>query len=296
MSPPSAPTRCGTIVLAGQPNVGKSTLLNALVGEPLAIVSAKPQSTRLPVIGLRTAGDAQMVFVDPPGLLDPGYPLQEAMRREALGVVGRADLILYLHAAAERAVPPLATLLPDGAAPRVPMLTVLTKADQLGPGTAPTAPPDHLLVSAFSGDGVTEILRWCAAHLPPGPFRYDADDLSTQPVRFFVAEFVREAAFAHLGAELPYAIAAEVDEFREGSSPLYIRTLLYTERESQKGMVVGRGGDMIKRIGTDARRRIEAFLGTQVYLELRVKTLPKWRSRTAALRRFGFRLPPSRSP
>ena len=296
MSSSPAPTRCGTIVLAGQPNVGKSTLLNALVGEPLAIVSTKPQSTRLPVIGLRTEGAAQMIFVDPAGLLDPRYPLQQAMRTEALDVVRRADLILYLHPAPLRPVPPLATLLPDGAAPRVPTLTVLTKADQLDPGAVHAATPDQVLASAPSRTGLAEILHWCAKHLPPGPFRYDPDDLSAQPVRFFVAEFVREAAFAHLGAELPYAIAAEVDEFREGSSPLYIRTVLYTERESQKGMVVGRGGTMIKRIGTDARRRIEAFLGTPVYLELRVKTLPKWRSRAAALRRLGFRVPPTRSP
>jgi GTP-binding protein Era len=294
-SPPSV-TRCGTIVLAGQPNVGKSTLLNALVGEPLAIVSAKPQSTRMPVIGLRTEGTAQMIFVDPAGLLDARYPLQEAMRAEALDVVRQADLILYLHPAAQRPAPPLATLLPDGAAPRVPTLTVLTKVDQLDSAIGGTATPGQVLASAVSHQGVAEILRWCAEHLPPGPFRHDPDDLSAQPVRFFVAEFVREAAFAHLGAELPYAIAAEVDEFREGSSPLYIRTVLYTERESQKGMVVGRGGDMIKRIGTDARRRIEAFLGTPVYLELRVKTLPKWRSRAAALRRLGFRVPRTRSP
>ncbi len=297
MSPPPASTRCGTIVLAGQPNAGKSTLLNALVGEPLAIVSAKPQSTRLPVIGLRTEGAAQMIFVDPAGLLDPRSLLQEAMRAEALEVVRRADLILYLHPAAQRPVPPLATLLPGGTAPGVPTLTVLTKADQCAPGGGPNAAtPDQVLASAISREGVAEILHWCATHLPPGPFRYDPDDLSAQPVRFFVAEFVREAAFAHLGAELPYAIAAEVDEFREGSSPLYIRAVLHTERESQKGMVIGRGGAMLKRIGTDARRRIEAFLGTQVYLELRVKTLPKWRSRAAALRRLGFRVPRTRSP
>lgn len=295
MSSPGCPTRCGTIVLAGQPNAGKSTLLNALVGEPLAIVSAKPQSTRLPVTGLRTEGDAQMIFIDPPGLLDPHYPLQAAMRTEALGVLRGADLVLYLHPAPQRPVPPLASLLPDGSVPTVPTLTLLTQADRLRPGTGAVG-NDALLVSALTGDGVPEILRWCAAHLPSAPFRFEPDDLSAQPLRFFVAEFVREAAFAHLGAELPYAIAAEVDEFREGSSPLYIRTLLYTERDSQKGMVVGHGGDMIKRIGTDARRRIEAFLGTQVYLELRVKTLPNWRSRPGALRRFGFHPPPSRSP
>jgi GTP-binding protein Era len=296
VSSPDRPTRCGTIVLAGRPNAGKSTLLNALVGEPLAIVSAKPQSTRLAVTGLRTEGDVQMIFVDPPGLLDPRYALQAAMQAEALGVLRHADVVLYLHPATQRPAPPLAALLPAGTAPAVPTLTVLTQTDRLG-GAPPAALPEGTVwASAQTGDGIAEILRWCAEHLPAGPFRHEPDDLSAQPLRFFVAEFVREAAFTHLGAELPYALAAEVDEFREGSSPLYIRAVLYTERESQRGMVVGRGGAMIKRIGTDARRRIETFLGTQVYLELRVKTLPKWRSRAAALRRFGFRPPPSGSP
>jgi GTP-binding protein Era len=237
-----------------------------------------------------------MIFVDPPGLLAPRYPLQAAMRAEALGVLRRADLVLYLHPATHPPAPPLELLLPDGAAPRVPTLTILTQADRLAPGVPQEVPPDAVLASAVTGTGVADILHWCADRLPRGPFRHPPDDLSAQPLRFFVTEFVREAAFAHLGAELPYALAAEVDEFREGSSPLYIRTVLYTERESQAGMVVGRGGDMIKRIGTDARQRIEALLGTPVYLDLRVKTLPSWRSRPGLLRRFGFQPPPSRSP
>jgi GTP-binding protein Era len=287
-------SRFGTVALAGRPNAGKSTLLNALVGAPLAIISAKPQSTRLPVIGVRTEESAQMLFVDPPGLLDPEYPMQEAMLAEAVGALRRADLVLHLHPAPEAPAPPLATLVPADVPIPGSLLTVLTKGDLLR-GPSPAQPGEHLLVSAATGDGLDALLAWCRARLPVRPFRCEPDDLSTQPVRFFVAEFVREAAFEHLGAELPYALAAEVDEFREGSTPVYIRVVLYTERESQKGMVVGKGGQMIKRIGSHARRRVEAFLGAPVYLDLWVKTLPKWRSESGALRRLGFQVPPSRS-
>jgi GTP-binding protein Era len=145
-----------------------------------------------------------------------------------------------------------------------------------------------------TGEGLARLIEWCESHAQPGPFRYPADDLSTQPARFFVAEYVREAAFERLGDEVPYALAAEVDEFREGSTPLYIRVALYTERDSQKAIVVGKGGRTIKDIGASARQRIEAFLGTQVYLDLWVKTLPHWRSRAAVLRRLGFDAPPTR--
>ncbi len=290
---PRPSSRCGTVALAGRPNAGKSTLLNALVGESLAIVSPKPQTTRLPVIGLWTEETVQLAFVDPPGLLDPRYLMQEAMLTAAHEVLRRVDLVLFLHPAGAEPVPSLASLLPAGAAPRAPVLTVRTKCDLVDAVPAPTR--EVVWVSAVTGHGLPELRTTCAAHAPPGPFRYAEDDLSTQPVRFFVAEFVREAAFAHLEDELPYALAAEVDEFREGSDPLYIRVVLYTERESQKGMVVGRGGRTIKRIGTDARRRIEAFLGVAVYLDLWVKTLPKWRSQPASLERFGFHVPPPRS-
>lgn len=287
-------TRFATIALAGRPNAGKSSLLNALVGEPLAIVSAKPQSTRRPVVGLRTEGTTQLAFVDPAGLFDPAYPLQHAMLDEAVESLRRADAILYLHPATDGEPPPLATLLPPGGLPRAPVLTVLTKVDLLA--APPTGlPTDRLAVSTISGLGLEPLVAWCAARAPAGPFRYAADDLSTQPVRFFAEEFVREAAFEHLGDELPYALAAEVDEFREGSTPVYIRVTLYTERHSQKGIVVGRGGRTIRAIGAHARHRIEAFLGAPVYLDVWVKTLPKWRSRPGTLRRLGFEAPPTRS-
>jgi GTP-binding protein Era len=292
MSAPEPETRFGTIALAGRPNAGKSSLLNALVGESLAIVSAKPQSTRLPVVGLRTLGDVQLAFVDPPGLLDPAYLMQQAMLDAAHLVLERADAILHLHPASDGDPPPLAALLPADRKPRRPVLTVLTKVD-LRPVTP--SGPDRLAVSAVTGQGLDALLAWCAARAPAGPFRYPADDLSTQPVRFFVAEFVREAAFEYLGDEVPYALAAEVDEFREGSTPVYIRVALYTERDSQKAIVVGKGGRMIREIGAHARRRIEAFLGEPVYLDLWVKTLPRWRSRAAILRRLGFDAVPTRS-
>lgn len=289
----SASTRFGTIALAGRPNAGKSTLLNALVGEALAIISPRPQTTRLPVLGLYTAGDVQLVFVDPPGLLDPQYLMQHAMLQDAVRVLQRADGVLYLVPAGEAEVPPLHALVAGAVPDAVPVLVVRTKADL----TAAVAPgPGEVLVSARTGAGLDAVRAWCIARAVPGPFRHDPDDLSTQPVRFFVAEFVREAAFACLGDELPYALATEVDEYREGSSPLYIRVVVYVERDSQKGMVVGRGGRMLKRIGTAARQRIEAFLQESVYLDLWVKTLPKWRSQPGTLRRLGFHPPPERSP
>ncbi len=279
--PDASTTRCGTIALAGRPNAGKSTLLNALVGEPLAITSHKPQSTRYPVVGLRSDAETQIVFVDPPGLLEPRYRLQEEMLRDALETLRRADAIVHLHPITEPAPQPLAALLPEGSRVTAPTLVVRTKADLGG-----TPNPGELAVSAVTGEGLDALVAWCGAHVPVGPFRYDPDELSTQPVRFFVAEFVREAAFELLGDELPYAVAATVEEFREGSDPLYIRVTIHVERESQRRMVIGTGGATIRSLGSHARRRIEAFVGGRVYLDLWVKTLHNWRTNAAALRRF----------
>ncbi len=286
-----ASTRCGTVALAGRPNVGKSTLLNRLVGEPLAIVSRKPQTTRQAVIGIRTDEHIQLIFVDLPGLLEPSYLMQHSMLDEAVAALRRADAVLYLHPLDEGTPPPLTDVLPDAGILRAPCRTVLTKIDLVPAERREALAEDGLPVSAHSGEGLDALLAWCRSQVPPGPFRHDPEDLSTQPLRFFAAEFAREAAFHHLGAELPYALAAETDEFREGSEPLYIRVILYVERESQKGMVIGKRGRTIKAIGSDTRARLEAFLGTPVYLDLWVKTLAKWRSDAKALRRFGFSVP-----
>jgi GTP-binding protein Era len=283
------------VALAGAPNVGKSSLLNALVGEPLAIVSPKPQTTREPVRGLVSDETTQIVFADTPGLLDPAYPLQRAMLHAALVTLHDADVVLYLHPATAGVAPTLGELLHRLDAGRstlegAKVLTVYTKADLAPSGFQP--PASSLLVSAVTGRGVPELLTAIRARLPEGPFLYDPGDLGTQPQRFFAAEFIREAVFAELEQELPYSLAVEIDEFRESERPVYIRATLAVERDSQKPIVLGKGGRTIKAIGTAARRRIEGFIGGRVHLELWVAVWPKWRRDPAALARLGLPLPP----
>jgi GTP-binding protein Era len=280
--------KTGHIALAGVPNVGKSSLLNALVGEHLAIVSPKPQATRLPVVGLRTQGDTQFVFHDLPGLLEPRYMLQARMRQAALEQLARSDAVLHLHPGPEGIAPPLATLAGLATPPTAPVLTVYTKADVTPPAARAALGRDAIIVSAETGEGIPALLARIEALLPEAPFAFDADDIGTQPLRFFVVEYLREAAFDLLEDELPYAVAAEVEEFREHSSPVYIRVTLLLERESQKGMIIGQGGRTIKAIGSHARARLEALLGAPVYLDTWVKVLPNWRRNAAALARLGF--------
>lgn len=281
-------TRCGTIALAGRPNVGKSSLLNALVGEPLAIVSPKAQATRLPVVGLRTEGDTQYIFQDLPGLLEPEYLLQARMRELAVQGLERADLILHLHPASEAPAPPLAEVARLEQPPRAPVLVVYTKGDLVTPAKREALAKEGIVVSATEGNGLEELLAAARKLLPEREFAYPADDLGIQPMRFFVVEYLREGAFEHLEDELPYSFTAEVEEYREDKSPVYIRATLFVERESQKGMLIGAGGRTIKAIGQHARKRLEALLGGPVYLETWVKVLPKWRRTPALLARFGF--------
>jgi GTP-binding protein Era len=281
-------TRCGTVVLAGRPNVGKSTLLNALVGEHLAIVSPKPQSTRLPVIGLLTTGDTQYIFTDSPGLLEPEYQLHEAMRAAALRAIDDAEVIAYLHPLSEYPAPALATVAGFTRPPRAPIITVYTKADVGRPSGRPAVGPSEVFTSAVTGEGIEAFLAAIAHLLPESPFHYDPDELATQPMRFFAAEFIREAAFELLHEELPYSVACEIDEFREGAEPVYIRAMLYVERDSQKGIVIGEGGRTIKALGATARGKIEALLGRRVFLDLHVKVLPKWRRDAPSLKRLGY--------
>jgi GTP-binding protein Era len=289
-------TRAGIVTVAGKPNAGKSTLLNRIVGQKLSIVSPKPQSTRDRVVGIRTDGAAQMIVLDTPGLLEPAYALQHAMRATALEALREADVIIHvldatqpvesLQAAAALTVPP-----------RAPVITVLNKADLL-PATRrrelELQRPEMLLISALSGDGVPQLMDRAAALLPESPFLYPEDDVSTQHLRFFVGELVRETALEQLSDELPYSLACEIEEFREGRKPVYIRAVLHVERDSQKRIVIGTKGAQIRDIGLAARRKIEALLGESVYLDLWVKVLPNWRKNAHALARFGYKVEPER--
>lgn len=281
-------TRTGHVALAGAPNVGKSSLLNALVGAHLAIVSPKAQATRLPVVGLRTDADTQYLFHDLPGLLEPAYLMQARMRELALEALGRMDVILHLHPAPDAPASPLAELAGLPAPPRAPVLTVYTKGDLVSPGRREALAGEAMVVSAATGEGLDALLARVREHLPEGEFEYDPEDIGTQQVRFFVVEYLREAAFELLGDELPYSFTAEVEEFREDRRPIYIRVTLYVERESQKGIVIGKGGRTLAAIGAHARGRLEELLGTRVYLDSWVKVLPNWRRNAAALTRLGF--------
>jgi GTPase len=286
------PPRTGHIALAGAPNVGKSTLLNALVGQHLAIVSPKPQATRLPVTGLRTEADTQYIFHDLPGLLDPGYLLQTRMREIALDTAQRMDLVLHLHPAREAPAPPFEQVAGLAGPLKVPVLTVYTKGDLIPPARRSAIELEAPVVAASDDQGLDRLLERVRPFLAEREFEFDPVDVGTQPLRFFVVEYLREAAFELLGDELPYSFTAEVEEFREAERPMYIRVTLFVERESQKGIVIGRSGQTIKALGAHARARLEDLIGAPVYLDCWVKALPNWRKSPGALARFGFP-PPS---
>ncbi|HJQ10661.1 MAG TPA: GTPase Era [Gemmatimonadaceae bacterium] len=284
--------KSGIVAVVGKPNVGKSTLLNRIVGEKLSITSPKPQSTRDRVVGISTTDDAQMVILDTPGLLNPRYALQEAMRATALRALEDADVIVYLGDAMEGIPQPLAAAAGFEKTLRAPVVTALNKSDSLTAAARDQlAQADSVrFVSALTGEGVTELMNAVAEKLPESPFLYPADEISTQPVRFFVAELVRETILEQLHDEVPYSVAVQVEEYREDRSPLYIRAVIYVERESQKAIIIGAKGSRIKRVGEAARRKIEAFTGAQVYLDLWIKVLANWRKKPDSLSRFGYQL------
>ena len=286
-------SRAGIVTVVGKPNAGKSTLLNRIVGEKLAIVSEKPQSTRDRVVGIRTADDTQMVVLDTPGLLNPRYELHRAMRTTALRALADADVIVYLADATERVPPSLMEAAELTSTPRAPVILAMNKVDALRAVERDELRqllPEARFISALTGEGVDELLTELRNALPESPFLYPEDEISTASVRFFVSELVRETALEQLDEEVPYSLACVVEEFRESSAPVYIRTVLYVERESQKRILIGSGGQRIRDIGRAARVKVEQFVGAPVYLDLWVKVLPNWRKSDSALRRFGYRL------
>lgn len=286
-------TRAGIVTVVGRPNAGKSTLLNRVVGQKLSITSEKPQSTRDRVVGIHTTDDVQMVILDTPGLLNPRYALQRAMRGAAIQALTDADAIIYLVDARDGAPPTLAEAAELAVPPTAPVLLALNKVDALKTAEREqlrAARPEAHFVSALTGEGVNELFAAAAGMLPESPFLYPEDEISTQSMRFFASELIRETALEQLEDEVPYSVACEVEEFREDRSPVYIRATIFVERESQKGILIGAAGSRIREIGRAARSKMEALVGGPVYLDLRVKVLPNWRRNVRSLRRFGYRL------
>ena len=286
-------TKAGIVTVAGKPNAGKSTLLNRIVGQKLAITSQKPQSTRDRVVGIHTTDDMQMIVFDTPGLLEPKYALQEAMRATAVRALEDADVIVYLADASDGAPPALHEAAGLPSPPSAKIVEVLNKTDLLPEGRLNelrNERPDAVHISARTGEGVNELLALITKSLPESPFLYPEDDVSTQSVRFFVAEMIRETVLEQLHDEVPYSVAVGIEEFREGRSPLYIRAVVYVERESQKRIIIGAKGSRIREVGQAARKKIETFVGQDVYLDMWVKVLPNWRRSTSALERFGYHI------
>ena len=291
--------RAGFVALVGLPNVGKSTLVNALTGEKLSIVTPRPQTTRQRVTAIYSTDTHQAVFVDTPGLLEPRYLLQESMQTEARSGAVDADVLVYVvdagfdrsldHAREYEPPPGPRPILCINKSDRVDqqfLSELLREFESEGWETV-------LATCARSGLGAKELLASVLERLPESPPLYPPDDLATAPLRFFVAERIREVCFQELGEELPYSLAVGIEEYREGSDPLYIGATIYVERKSQKGMVIGKGGRTIRSIGIRSRESIEKLVKARVYLDLRVKVLANWRKNPGKLKLLGYAVPPS---
>jgi GTP-binding protein Era len=300
--------RSGFVAVIGRPNVGKSTLLNRILGQKIAITSPKPQTTRDQLLGILTLDDAQILFLDTPGIHKPQHQLGEHMVKVATETIDDVDVVLWLvdiNAAPtdeDRAIADLLVKLARrGKQKLAPLVLGLNKLDQpdaqalINQRTAEYAALindiqiETVAFSALTGAGVDELLDVVRDLLPQGPRYYPADQVTDLQTRFIVAELIREQALHLLAQELPHSLAVVVDEFTQRSEEMtYISAVLYVERETQKPIVLGQGGKMIKRIGQRARPQIEELIGTKVYLELWVKVWEKWRKREGMLRRLGY--------
>ncbi len=294
--------RSGVIAIVGRPNVGKSTLLNRILGQKIAAVSPKPQTTRRRQLGIYTTDDAQVIFIDTPGLHAPQHRLGEYMVNNAEAAFRDADLILLLldvahpPEAGDRHLAETVMRLRG----ETPVLLALNKVDQLTDKyreaniNAHAALIPHgkaFLISALDGLGVDDMMNDLVSRLPRGPRYFPVDQLSEVNMRFIAAEIVREKVMMHTEQEVPHSVAVLVDSYRERSDELtYISATIYVERESQKGIIIGKGGEMVKTIGSEARVELREMLGTDVYLELHVKVLKNWRSDEKLMQRLGYRV------
>ena len=293
-------TRAGFVALVGRPNVGKSSLMNAMVGEKLSIVTPRAQTTREKVLGLYSDEHAQIVFVDTPGLLEPSYALHRSMLEAALEAVRDSDVVLLLLDPTRPDELPSGEALEEIRRRSDVLMVAINKIDSAGEAAIRdlAAWSERELkktarqISASNGAGVEELRDALITALPESPFYYPADELAVQSVRFFVEELIRETVFELYEQEVPYSTVARIDEFREDRSPIYIRATLYVERESQKPIIIGKQGAGIKDLGKQARAKIEKFVDAPVYLDLWVKAMPGWRNKASALQFLGYPAPP----
>jgi len=304
--------RSGFVAVIGKPNVGKSTLINAWLGEKIAIVSPKPQTTRHRLRGILTRPDAQIIFVDTPGIHQPRHKLGEFMVETATKSIPDADLVLFMVDVSQMPTAEdeqIVQLIEKHG--RAPVILVLNKADLLPPekvqphSTAYFKLVEHdawveceayrnqwMMISATRGDNRDKLLDMVVARLPEGPRYYPPDQLTDQNMRFIVAELIREQVLRFVHQEVPHAVAVAVEEWKQRREDLtYIGATVFVEKDSQKGIIIGEGGRMLKRIGRAAREEIEQLVGNRVYLELWVKVRDKWRQDEQELRRLGYALP-----
>ncbi|MBO6575739.1 MAG: GTPase Era [Rhodothermales bacterium] len=287
--------RTGYAALLGRPNVGKSTLVNRLVGQKISIVTRKPQTTRTRVLGIVSEPGHQLILLDTPGVIKPSYGLQSSMMRAVEGAVRDADVVLFL-ADVTYDTPDTLSLEYTGGKP---VILVLNKMDRIAKEEAlPLVEAygalrefaDVVPVSALKGDNVDTLMSVILEHLPPGPPLYPEDMLSEQPERFFVAEIIREKIFERYRQEVPYATQVNIVDYREEEGQKdVIDAEIVVERDTQKGILIGKGGQALKAVGTAARADIEAFLERPVFLRLFVKVRGDWRNSDTFLKSYGYR-------
>lgn len=289
--------KSGFIAIIGKPNVGKSTLMNTILGQKIAIVSNKPQTTRTRITGVLTENDVQMIFLDTPGIHDPKTRLGGFMVKSAYSSLGGVNCVLFIVEAggkpnaAERAI--VQRLKKQTA----PTYLVINKCDSVKPEKIAQAITDYsalaefedvIPISALKNDGVDIILDDIRKHMTEENWFFPEDAVTDQPDRLICAEVIREKILRLTDEEIPHGCAVVIEEFKEKSKLIEIRAEIFCEKDSHKGIIIGRGGEMLKRIGTSARRELEDFFGVPVYINLWVKVKPNWRDNTSLFRNFGF--------
>jgi GTP-binding protein Era len=288
--------KVGFVNIFGKPNAGKSTLLNALMGEKMAIVSHKVQTTRHRIKGILTDDEYQIIFSDTPGIIDPKYKLHEKMMQAVKGSLEDADVALLIADAREPV--DVNHDIFKSLRLKAPVIVILNKTDAIkDPETIKAARTffedqayckEVVEISALKKSGINDLLQRILFYLPEGHPFYEGDDISDLPTKFFVGELVREKIFQLYQEELPYHTTVLVQEFKEKTTLIKISADIIVQRDTQKGIILGEGGSMIKKLGTLARKDIEEFLGSKVFLELYVKVRPKWRDSDLFLKEYGY--------